>query len=258
MIKDTRGQAHPVFKQRQDNVFWGRTIGNVVTSAYLSLEVWSELQSQAARLITLEQKHRHDIRHNEGLPEEYLQAILKFQHYLQQAAKGQLGLLKQSVVASTPFRPLFERMPAENIHSTKIQVQQKSGLQLDKQVQYLMWLLRTHWEDNEALYLAGMPNVVDELQRLLQSEPKAHGMVSSFVAETIGDLSIACECLRQIQTYQPWAQTFENALVDRDVAIKKQFAELTAPWTAMMSALKLIEGISSQGNPEDGKFRYPI
>ncbi|KAK5942298.1 hypothetical protein PMZ80_004861 [Knufia obscura] len=258
LVKDTHGQAHPVFKYRQDDVFWGRVVGNVVTNAYLSLEVWSELHSQATKLQDLELDHRNDIKQGEALPEQYLEAILKFQHYLKQAAKGPLGLLKHSVVGSPAFRSMFVRIPPENITTPNIQVKQKSGLRLDKEVTHLMLLLRTLWEDDEGLFLMGMTNVVDELQRLLQSEPKANEMISSFLAEVIGDLSISCECLRQLETYQPWAATFENALVNREDGIKRQFAEVTAPWGAMMAALKSVEGISHHGNPEDGKFRYPI
>ncbi|KAJ9661038.1 hypothetical protein H2198_002197 [Neophaeococcomyces mojaviensis] len=258
LLKDSHGQPHPVFEYRQDNVFWGRVLGNIITSAYLSLEIWSELQSQAARLIELEQKHRLNIRQDASLPDEYLDAILRFEHYLNQAAKGPLGLLKHSVVASPAFRPFFERTPPPDIHTPKIHVRQKGTFKVDKPVQNLKWLLRILWEDDNELFLVGMTDTVDELQRLLESEPKANEFISAFLAGVVGDLSIICECLRQVNTYQPWAANFENAVLDRKGDITKQFAERMASAGAMMSALKAIDGISRYGNPEDGKFRYPI
>ena len=100
--------------------------------------------------------------------------------------------------------------------------------------------------------------MVDELQHLLQSEPKVSNFVSAYLAEVIGDLSISCECLRQIQTYYPWAAEFENAFVDRKDGIQAQFAQRTAAMGQMMQSLHAIQGVSRFGNPEDGKFKYPI
>lgn len=258
LIKDSKGQIHPVFKYQQNDIFWGRVLGNVVTSAYFSFEIWDELSVQAAALIDNERNHMSSIKQTASLPEEYLAAILKFEHYLKQSAKGPLEILKHSVVASPAFRPFFERIPPPDIHTPRIGIKSKGVFKADKSVEHLQLLLQTLWEDGQNLFLLGMNNVVDELQHLLQSEPKASNFVSAYLAEVIGDLSISCECLRQVQTYYPWAANFENAFVDRKDGIQAQFAQRTAAMGQMMQSLHAIQGVSRFGNPEDGKFKYPI
>lgn len=258
LILDSKGQIHPVFRYQQTDTFWGRVLGNIITNAYISLEVWHEIATQAERLIQLESKHRNDIKQTTTLPNEYLSAILTFEHYLKQSAKGHFSRLKDSVVASPAFRPFFERTPPPDAQTPMIRIKSKTGRRAEKAVEQLKWLLQTLWEDDQNLFLLRLTNVVDELQRHIQSEPKASEAISTYIAEVIGDLSITCECLRQVQTYYPWAANFENALVDHEEYIKKQFARQTAPWGSLLASLKSVERISRLGNPEDGKFRYPI
>lgn len=65
--------------------------------------------------------------------------------------------------------------------------------------------------------------VVDELERLLRAEPRARDLVSGYIAERIGDLSVLCECLRQLDIYQPWANGYETAMVDREEVSRRSW-----------------------------------
>jgi hypothetical protein len=47
MMKDTRGMSHPDLNHGQRDVLWARVIGSVVLQAYIDLEVFIELSSQA-------------------------------------------------------------------------------------------------------------------------------------------------------------------------------------------------------------------
>ncbi|KAK3691624.1 hypothetical protein LTR37_018503 [Vermiconidia calcicola] len=162
MIKDWNGREHPLFRQNRQDILWQRIIGNVVASALLELEVWTELLSQVRELQGLQTKYAAIISPNENLPEEYLGALLKFQHYLNQASKGPMGVLKQAAVASPPLRPHFVREPVENPATTKIGVSTKPGTKLDKTEEQLLWLLRLLGEDGHQLFLAGLTTVVDD------------------------------------------------------------------------------------------------
>lgn len=172
-----------------------------------------------------------------------------------------MNQLKITVASSLPMRHMFVRQVPESLTSSKIIILQKaSASKMDKVTQQVFWLLRTLWEDGQDLFLAGMPLVVDELDRLLRADPRAREMVSPYVARLIGELSIVAECLRQLNTYQPWANGFENAMVDRESAIKKDFAKRTQTEARIMEALRdetLVKaGIQTLGEPS--KLDYPI
>ena len=42
----------------------------------------------------------------------------------------------------------------------------------------LFWLLRTIWEDDRKLFMLRLPILVNEVQRLLNAEPKAKAMMN--------------------------------------------------------------------------------
>lgn len=261
LLIDTSGKNHPILQPHREDVFWQRVITNVFGESYLLLEIFSELSRQAQHTRELQIKYNSQIVPEKTLPEDYLKALLKFRYYLSQAAKGPLNMLKISVTPSLPFRPFFVRCPPESPSSPLIQVQWK-GLKMGTIEGQLLWLLQTLWEDGHDLFLLRMPLVVDELQRLLDKEQTANNMVTEFVSSIIGDLAIICECLRQIDSYQPWALTFEDLMVDYENDIKEQYAKTSQPWASMLAALKEPNSSTGRmahlGKPTDKKFDYPV
>ena len=124
----------------------------------------------------------------------------------------------------------------------------------------LVWLLRTLWEDGKDLFLARMPLVVDELDRLLDSEQKAKELVSPYIAGVIGELSIISQCLSQLDLYQPWANSFEFAMPEYKDDIEKEFSKRTAQWAGIHSAIqeKNLGQAVKLGDVSGGRFAYPI
>ncbi|KAI0835934.1 hypothetical protein F5Y06DRAFT_274774 [Hypoxylon sp. FL0890] len=258
-LKDIYGNIHPTLRPGRDNLFWARVIGGVVFPAYLQLEVFSELRRQVRDLQRLQRKYQATITPTRDLPEEYLLAILKFRHYVNQAAKGPMGVLKNEVPASPPLRRFFIRKPPPDNTSSELVVLSKPDVKMDKVEQHLIWLLQTLWEDGHSLFLASMPLVLDELERLLQADKSASELVSGRIAGVIGDLSIISQCLNQLNLYLPWSRNFETALVDHEEDLKKDFAKNTTSWAKMMAALKdkNLINVAKLGDPSDKKFFYP-
>ncbi|OOF91998.1 hypothetical protein ASPCADRAFT_409080 [Aspergillus carbonarius ITEM 5010] len=265
MLKDLDGKNHPVLVRGRQEILWGRVIRSMVSDAYLGLEMFSELSSQAKELFALQRVYTDGISPSEDLPAEYLEALLRFHHYLNQVAKGLLSKLKLVAVAAPPMRRLFAREPPPDAHTTKMAVVARPGSKMNKVEKQLIWLLRTLWENSGGLFLAGLPLIVDELERLLQSDTAARELVSAYVTEIIGDLSIVSQCLKQLSLYHPWARSWESELVDREDKLKQEYAERTRSWGRILAALDVaIPATSSSsravnlGDPSDGKFNYPI
>lgn len=97
--------------------------------------------------------------------------------------------------------------------------------------------MQTLWDDEDNLFLCRLPAVVDELQRLIDVEKKAAYLISEYIGATIADLAIFSECLRQLEAYQPWANCFEDQMVERKDAIMGEFAQRTKPWGRLLNAL---------------------
>jgi hypothetical protein len=259
MMKDSNGKSHPLLNPGRESLLWYRIIGNVLARAHIALEMWSELLKQVKDLRALQAKYRNEIFPGKDLPEEYLNALLTFQHYLNQGAKGTKGELKHAAVASPPLRQFYERTPPRDANSNIIQVKSKST-KLEKTAAELLWLLRVLWEDGQDLLLAGFTNIVDELGRLIQTETKAKDLLSSYMMEIVSDLSVFGEATRQLQIYHPWAASFETTLADKEGDIQKSFAHRTTDWALLMS---VVDGpnqarLIKLGEPNDRKFYYPV
>lgn len=260
MIKDTRGNTHPVFGEARRNIFWARVIGNMLAEAYLPLETFSELQRQAQDLQALQAKHADAISPLEDLPEEYLRALLRFRYYLSQAAKGPMAQLKQYAAASPPLRRFYIREPPASVSSSRLVILSRQGIKKSKIEDQLLWLLSTIWEDGRPLFFASLTIVMDELERLLDAEAKAKELISPFIAEIIGDLSIISQCIAQIDMYHPWANGFNNAMVDNKEGIQEDFATSTRSWAGMLSAIaeRILTEAVKLGDISGGHFAYPI
>ncbi|KAK2755094.1 hypothetical protein FQN54_006623 [Arachnomyces sp. PD_36] len=261
MMKDLDGKSHPLVRRGRQEVIWGRVTSSIVSDAYLELEFFADLSNQAKNLVLLQRQYAADISPSKDLPEEYLEALLRFRHHLNQAAKGPLNNLKFATVASPPLRRLFAREPPPDARTTKIGVVSKPGVTMNAVETQLIWLLRTLWEDGDQLFLTGMPAVVDELERLIQSEPQARELLSSYITTVVGDLSIISQCVNQLSLYQPWALGFESKVAERGDEFEKEYAECTRSWAQAHTVLRETGGSSraaNLGEPSNGKFAYPI
>ncbi|KAK1979297.1 hypothetical protein LZ30DRAFT_597261 [Colletotrichum cereale] len=258
IMKDMNGDLHPALKRGKEYVFLSRALGDAVINSYFEVEVYAELHRQAKELQLVYARHAKSLSPTKDLPGELLRTLLKFRHYLNQAAKGPLSLLRQCVVASPPMRKFFSRIPPMHGDITRIQVMSKSNVKMNKIESQLTWLLRTLWEDGQNLFFLRMPLALDELERLLEAEPQARELVSAHVAAIVGNLSVISQCINQIDLFQPWARGFDAALVDRESGIKDEYAKRTTPWAETMTAL---EGdavnLAKLGDPSAGRFVYP-
>ncbi|KAI1364590.1 hypothetical protein F5Y08DRAFT_328581 [Xylaria arbuscula] len=245
-LPDTSASARPL----RDHLSWAQVTSSILIQSFSLLESFTELQNQAAHLAELARKYEPELSPQKDLPEEYLAALLRFRHYLNQVTKGTLNQLKLSAPFSPPLRAfqLSRNFIARN------------PIKKDKITQRLIWLLQTLWEDGNNLFLCRLTTAIDELDRLLKAEPKASELVSPYIAMLIGELSITGECLRQLEIFQPWANTFEQALVDREDGIKKEFKERTKDWGLIIDAFKEknCATIGHLGDPVGGKFQYPV
>jgi hypothetical protein len=234
--------------------FWDRVAGSVISEAYFYLEIWNDLHFQIGKVMSLQQKHEGAIKYDDDLPNELLEAFLELEFSLSQYTKGPIQVLKTIVVASPPLRASFVRLPEEG-NSNIIQVVQKPGSTWDKTQSRLMWLFQTLWDEQQR-HLCGLHPILDEMERLVENDPKARNLFSSRVASMVADLSLISECQRQISLYEPWASSFEAEAVSRQDELKTKYIQRTSRMQELDVALK--QTSLADADPSDGKFFYPV
>ena len=122
----------------------------------------------------------------------------------------------------------------------------------------MLWLLSLLWDQDDQVELFGLSHLVDELDRLIQTEAKAKEMLTDYMANHLSDLSIISECLRQLSLYQPWANNFEDAMIDRKDSITQEWEQRNKPWRGLHRAFDRQTSYARLGDPSDGKFYYPV
>ncbi|OJD16961.1 hypothetical protein AJ78_02895 [Emergomyces pasteurianus Ep9510] len=247
---DVNKKPHPVFGT---HLFWARVYGSVIGSAYVALIGYDSLYHQVERLITLRAKYSAKISPKAALPREYMKALLVFRESLDIISKGSIEDLKKAVPASPPIRSLFIR--EQHAPGSSIIPLRSKDISSD----YFFWLFQALW-DEEQLFLCRLPDLADEIERLVNSDPKEKAKFSPFVTDMFSDLGLLAGALREVNTYFPWAagmeqqkdmsypdgEIFEEAkgLLSLAVNISKYFKDKE------LVTLKL-------ETPFDGKFTYP-
>jgi hypothetical protein len=184
LLKDTNGHDHPLLEPSLIVKLWCNVIITVVTGAHYRLESWTELLAQVKYLRVLHAKHANNISRTNDLPEEYSDALLKFSHYLLGEATTHSTELSLNFYPSPPVRQFFVRLPREaDSHHDTMQQREDAQEKLDsvqKQLVALLGAIGT--DDSKIVRLLGLPGAVDELERLVQSEPKVRRTLNNIVS----------------------------------------------------------------------------
>ncbi|PYI31035.1 hypothetical protein BP00DRAFT_344632 [Aspergillus indologenus CBS 114.80] len=265
VLKDLQGRDHPDLSHSQETVFWGRILTTVVGTAYVNVESFAQLSQQARALVSLQHQYADQISPSQDLPEEFLTALLRFRHDLNKAIIDPLYMLRVSIRPSPPFRRLFvRRHPHDPDFAHGGVFGKRPGAKPTAVEQKLFWLIENIFDNHLLLKLAGVPLIIDEVERLLENEPGARDLITPWLAALIGDISILAKCLDQLRLYQPWARSWVHNSVARKW-FEEDHKNMIQPWcqiTERIAQAVLEPKGASQaavlGDPSGGKFAYPI
>ncbi len=248
-LLDINGMRHPDLRNLKP-LFWERVIANVIVDAYGALIVWDLIYRQLSDLESLRAKYTKIISPKTKLPPEYMQALLSFRYMLDQTSKGPILNLKMGVPASPPLRSLFVREP-QDPGTTMIRVKTKASVVLDP----MIWIFQTMWDDRQ-LILCGLPDLLDELERLIQSDPKQKEKLSAWVARVFSDLGVIARARHELDRYQPWAAGMDQEYVNYEKEIKGEFGRKFAAFSELDHNFKDLS-LAKVGMPSEGRFQYP-
>ncbi|KAI1108943.1 hypothetical protein F5Y14DRAFT_458873 [Nemania sp. NC0429] len=257
LIPDKYGHAHSVLKSQE--TFWARVCSVLVTEAYLPLEYFAGLHRQSRALQQLHKKHEVKISPTEYLPEEFLSAILTFSYWLYRAAYSSLESLEHYWYASAPWRS-YAVCRSHNGTVEHVDVMLNAGKGMSELQKRFLWLFDTLSQGDHEIVHPSLSLVVNEVGRLLETEPRAKDILTACIAKVISDMASISWCIDQLNTYFPWARSFQSVVRKREGDFKKEFAERFKPCKMAVSALdpENLSQISRLGNPRNQKFAYPV
>lgn len=193
------------------------------------------------------------------LPKKYLRAFLKLRDSLTTFAGVAVGTTADKFHASPSMRPFYFFAPTPSLPDrilTRPNIRDGSKGLKEMRVIFDQWLA----DDNLTMYIK-LENVVDELERLVNSNNDAAQALSSTIEAHLYDIGIISQCIRQIVLYQPWAAGFEQKIMEPEMKalLDKDFPVFEFMEPYLGTCRQLVEGdLGELGNPSDGKFTYPV
>jgi hypothetical protein len=103
-------------------------------------------------------------------------------------------------------------------------------------------------------FLIGIPNLIDELQRLVDKDREVHDLISSKVAHVFANLATVAELLRQVQMYQPWFTMISQKSGGEEC--RQVYIQKMKGYHDSVKALQKPLYVN-YGDPLDGRFAYP-
>ncbi|KAL9018873.1 MAG: hypothetical protein Q9185_003844 [Variospora sp. 1 TL-2023] len=242
-----RGKPHPVL---QHDIFWERVLSNMVSNAYFDFMVWDLVLKGIDHFLHLKGEHAHQTSSSPELAESLEQALAHFEYLVDQFTKGLVGNWEVSMVASPPLRQHYVREPQDPTN-TRIKVMSKGTSR--KRGDHLIWLLEVFLQEDQ-LFLCGLENVCDELEREIRTDRASRERISPYIAKLISDLSLFGELKRQIGLATPGPRM---SVVVEQKEKHTEFEKKTKLLGQIFNVLtKTDTKLAALGIPQ-GKFNYP-
>lgn len=261
MLKSVTGRTHPQLLDKTRKAgFWSHVIRLVVHDAYYELDAFAYLQKQAHDLRVLQMKHAADISPSKDLPKDYLHYILKFRSALHSTRRQPLNEVDRLATASPSFRGFFYYEQGEEDGKPTCQVRERKNGKMKKVEEDLLSLLEMFSPDKPDFHV-DLQDVLDELDRLLNSDSRAKELLSPLIASIVGDISILSHCCRQLDNYGPWGRGFAAAIYGCIGDLIEESNAEQRPWCPKLHILTddaTITPALKMGDISEGQLAYPV
>ncbi|KAK3946051.1 hypothetical protein QBC46DRAFT_248752 [Diplogelasinospora grovesii] len=249
----------------QASEIWHKAVIVYITNALGDVVVWHVLRGKIAHLVELKgiNHAKGQIQPGATLPQDYQMAFCTLIYHLRETQNSIVKDLRYGWATSPPMRPYLQwkRPPNSTSSPTAAGVEACSDHLLGVDRAVVTWERITDvilaMFDEDWLQFMGIEHLMDETEHIRKTEPAAKKLITSWVADQLGSLSIVSECTRQINLYQPWAAGFELGIWKHHDKLHADYVETTREWQNMLLNYKPSPRLTGLGIPTKGKFRYP-
>ena len=213
------------WSSRKTSRFYEEVLRCALFFAYTEASRTTDMCRHFDQLFNVRHKYGVLMEKIERPPKDYEHAIALLERQLQEVILGTGMNLKMAVCASPQLRGYFvpkPEVPGED--SWILRVTCKNIPSND----YFLWIIRQLVNPIPSLYLNG--NLLHELQRIMQSDPKQKQRLTFWTAYNVSSLALAYELRRQMYLTRPRPNN-PNAIDDRvpDTVIAADFKERIEP-----------------------------
>jgi hypothetical protein len=253
LLKDLHGRVvHTAVTERP---LMNKVLRDLITDAYVELYIWDEILSRVSRLNLMAQQYAdqlHDI--SAELPEPFSEAIVETWFFLEATMLDFVEKLHRGWCASPAVRHCFAQdssIMCKHCITSELVGLDKGDYDMAKLFKLMQFLGSASHRKT-----LGIHTIVDGIERLLQTNPRAKAMTSSWTASYLSQLSVATECFHQLQLFQPWARKVKHTVELRTTSLFIAYAQSFAKWHNVLSTKFVGKKMYDLGKP-GAKFYYP-
>ncbi|KAI4129019.1 MAG: hypothetical protein LQ347_003935 [Umbilicaria vellea] len=222
-------------------VAWNKAVRNGLASAYGNLLLWNYALNEFSKLCVTGTRDGVYSQDNKSKVEASHIEHDHFSYLLTKMRVWLLGNLKTGVFASPPLRDHYIR-DSEGPDNTGIRLRQRCVRPRDPLLDLIDeltdWTMVSRW---------GLHNLLDELERIVQSDKKQRKRISPWVTHILSDLTVVAELERQMSLYQrsPGAKMFYKGLTEE--MLEEEYLRRTwmiSGLTNEMRTMKFTNGVA--------------
>ncbi|KAI9647667.1 hypothetical protein NHQ30_004052 [Ciborinia camelliae] len=212
LVPDAAGKQHEMV---DTPLFWETVVGLAVQDAYSALCVWDIICKALDKLTSIQEKLSASMSPGQPLPEEYSKGLLDLRETVRFASWDAIKNLQSGIPPSPAYRSSCVRVPQPNERVTNemvVSFKQEARSWDDD----MLWLFESIWNQQEQSII-GLPNIVDEIEHMLEHDPNLKGKLSPYMSREFSDLALIAAIQREIDISLPW-----TAIHDYDPQARKE------------------------------------
>jgi hypothetical protein len=250
-VRDAQGNKCPSL---YSETFWNEVVLDTLHSTYSTLLMWDALYDLAHSLATKTPKGFGRFDYRKPLPQDVESVLLDMMAIADVYARGRTTDLSNAVPAS---RELADWVRLPDPHRTSDQSGKPCGLRMQRKdircpsddplIRIFELLFDSRSAATEGV---GLWNMIDEIQRIVQSERLQAQRLSPFVADMFSDLALMANIFRVLDGLFPWSSGFER---------KQQSAEpIDSPQFKLIDIVQKIIEKGSENSASASEIRLPL
>lgn len=257
-VRDSAGNINA--KHAKDFPLYNNVLGHLIMDAHCLVSNWDHILKGLDDLREMSNQYSDDIRVDKDLPTRFLNKLAETRYFIESVSRDLVTMIRANLIASPPLRAYFYRGSSEAARQRLFGVLPRYK-NPDQYGQDLGLLLRwfDRFEDKGSRNFFTLHVMMDEIERLMQTNAKVKALISPYVASLISQLAIIAECIHQLHSFQPWARKVESVLEHHCMTFSDKYNALLKRWARIDRSRHTFDSVRccSLGNPRDGKFHYP-
>lgn len=202
-ILSINGKKHP---RLETDAFWNFLANEMVVDAYGEFILWNSVEDIVKEIEIIRDREVGEVAKETTLSKAYNDKLYELQFFMERMAQGPVQNVKTSATSSPQLRHQWAREPQQpgTTRITTILRNLRDRLE-DPLIAMLVNIM-----DEQQSFLLGMPNIIDEIDRLLRTEKSQSERVSVRLVDILSGLAAIAEITRCLQLHMPSIQVEDD------------------------------------------------